>query len=114
MDTNSSLTCPKCRGTMSSYERSGVVIDQCADCRGIFLDRGELERLVDLAAGGPPAAAQPQWDGPTPDRSWRQQQPQHRDWRPPSKHDWDGDSDDYWKRGHKSKRKSFLKEFLDF
>ena len=32
---------------MRQYERSGVTIDQCADCRGIFLDRGELERLLD-------------------------------------------------------------------
>ena len=41
------LTCPKCGGRMRSYERNGVTIDQCADCRGVFLDRGELERLVD-------------------------------------------------------------------
>lgn len=39
------MTCPKCRGEMRQYERSGVTIDQCAECRGIFLDRGELERL---------------------------------------------------------------------
>ncbi len=32
---------------MRSYERNGVTIDQCSECRGIFLDRGELERLVD-------------------------------------------------------------------
>ena len=41
------LTCPKCHGTMRNYERNGVHVDQCADCRGIFLDRGELERLID-------------------------------------------------------------------
>jgi uncharacterized protein len=41
------LNCPKCNGTMRAYERNGVVIDQCGDCRGVFLDRGELERLVD-------------------------------------------------------------------
>jgi uncharacterized protein len=32
---------------MRSYERSGLQVDQCTECRGIFLDRGELERLVD-------------------------------------------------------------------
>jgi len=32
---------------MRSYERNGVLVDQCTECRGIFLDRGELERLVD-------------------------------------------------------------------
>ena len=41
------LTCPKCQGSMRSYERSGITIDQCADCRGVFLDRGELERVID-------------------------------------------------------------------
>lgn len=32
---------------MRSYERNGVTVDQCTECRGIFLDRGELERLID-------------------------------------------------------------------
>ena len=41
------LTCPKCHGTMRTYERNGVHVDQCVECRGIFLDRGELDRLVD-------------------------------------------------------------------
>jgi len=35
---------------MRSYERNGVTIDQCAECRGVFLDRGELERLIDAEA----------------------------------------------------------------
>ena len=41
------LVCPKCGAEMRSYERNGVVIDQCTECRGLFLDRGELEKLVD-------------------------------------------------------------------
>ena len=41
------LTCPKCHGPMRTYERNGVHVDQCTECRGIFLDRGELERLID-------------------------------------------------------------------
>jgi hypothetical protein len=32
---------------MRTYERNGVHVDQCADCRGIFLDRGELDRLIE-------------------------------------------------------------------
>ena len=54
------LTCPKCHGTMRNYERNGVHVDQCADCRGIFLDRGELDRLIDAenAWHGGPAGAQ--------------------------------------------------------
>jgi uncharacterized protein len=45
--TQTTLICPKCGSEMRSYERNGVVVDQCTGCKGIFLDRGELERLVD-------------------------------------------------------------------
>jgi Zn-finger nucleic acid-binding protein len=45
--TTGGLTCPKCHGTMRRYERNAVTIDQCGECRGIFLDRSELERLID-------------------------------------------------------------------
>jgi uncharacterized protein len=41
------LICPKCGSEMRSYERNGVLVEQCTGCKGIFLDRGELERLVD-------------------------------------------------------------------
>ena len=41
------LICPKCGSEMRSYERNGITVDQCTGCKGIFLDRGELERLVD-------------------------------------------------------------------
>jgi hypothetical protein len=51
MATTTDLVCPKCQGRMRSYERSGVTVDQCTECRGIFLDRGELERLVDAEQG---------------------------------------------------------------
>jgi Zn-finger nucleic acid-binding protein len=40
---------------MRSYERSGITVDQCTECRGIFLDRGELERLLDAESASPPA-----------------------------------------------------------
>ncbi|MEV6488540.1 zf-TFIIB domain-containing protein [Actinoplanes sp. NPDC051633] len=44
------MTCPKCHGEMRTYERSGVTIDQCTECRGIFLDRGELEKIFEAEA----------------------------------------------------------------
>jgi Zn-finger nucleic acid-binding protein len=40
------MTCPKCHGEMRTYERNGIHVDQCTECRGLFLDRGELEHLV--------------------------------------------------------------------
>lgn len=36
---------------MRTYERNGVVIDQCEECRGVFLDRGEPEQLLDAECG---------------------------------------------------------------
>jgi Zn-finger nucleic acid-binding protein len=62
--STASLTCPKCHGTMRTYERSDVHVDQCTECRGIFLDRGELERLIDAESAfyqpaGPSAAPPP-------------------------------------------------------
>ncbi|UFN94566.1 zf-TFIIB domain-containing protein [Micromonospora aurantiaca] len=66
------MTCPKCRGEMRQYERSGVVIDQCGECRGIFLDRGELEKLFDAEAnwnrqhGGAPQQPAPSGAGYPP------------------------------------------------
>ncbi len=47
------LVCPKCQGAMRAYERSGITVDQCTECRGLFLDRGELERLLDAEAAAP-------------------------------------------------------------
>lgn len=41
------LLCPKCPGALRPVERSGVIIDRCTQCRGIFLDRGELEGLIE-------------------------------------------------------------------
>jgi uncharacterized protein len=61
---NDGLTCPKCQGAMRSYERSGVTVDQCTECRGIFLDRGELERLADAENAfheSPPPQREPQY-----------------------------------------------------
>ncbi|GAB3148738.1 hypothetical protein GCM10027290_33900 [Micromonospora sonneratiae] len=57
---------------MRQYERSGVTIDQCGECRGIFLDRGELEKLFEAEAqwnrqqGGAPGVPQPAGGYPPP------------------------------------------------
>jgi uncharacterized protein len=54
------MTCPKCHGEMRSYERSGVTVDQCTECRGIFLDRGELEKIFEAEANWNRQQAAPQ------------------------------------------------------
>ncbi|MFG2332049.1 zf-TFIIB domain-containing protein [Streptomyces sp. NPDC048604] len=65
------MQCPKCHAPMHTYNRSGVQIEQCSGCRGIFLDYGELEALTRLESqwgqqAPPPAAppAAPAWGAP--------------------------------------------------
>jgi len=44
------MKCPVCDATLRPVERRGVEVDICPDCKGVWLDRGELEKLVELAA----------------------------------------------------------------
>ena len=39
--------CPNCGGQLVQIERSGVRIDACRQCRGVFLDRGELDQILE-------------------------------------------------------------------
>jgi len=45
------LMCPNCQAGMQSLTRSGVEFDMCSSCRGVWLDRGELEKIVENARG---------------------------------------------------------------
>lgn len=54
------MYCPRCSGSpLTERDRDGVTIDVCTACRGIWLDRGELEKLIARAAreSEPPAFA---------------------------------------------------------
>ena len=49
------MKCPTCTDTpLVMAERQGVEIDYCPACRGIWLDRGELDKLLDRAAAAAP------------------------------------------------------------
>ena len=52
------MKCPTCTDTpLVMAERQGVDIDYCPACRGIWLDRGELDKLLDRAAAAAPMPA---------------------------------------------------------
>lgn len=51
------LMCPNDDAAMQTMERSGVQFDMCPTCRGVWLDRGELEKLMAAAADEGRAAA---------------------------------------------------------
>ena len=119
------LTCPKCESPMRNYERSGITVDQCTGCRGVFLDRGELERLVDAEGayyegGGPKGGEQRGRD----DDDDRRDRPRYDDDRRHRERDDDdapfgglGGLGGFGggQRGHgkKRKRESFLSELFD-
>jgi len=91
------MKCPTCDGVnLVMSERSGIEIDYCPQCRGVWLDRGELDKIIERAA---PAAA----PAPAP-----VQQPQQA-YRPPAPPHYD-------ERGYyrKKKREGFLGELFDF
>ena len=99
------LTCPKCRGSMRTYERSGVTVDQCTECRGIFLDRGELESLVD---------AELRYNAPQQPRheEKRYEDKRYDDRRYEDKRHYD-DRNRYQQYPQRKKKKSFLDELFD-
>lgn len=41
------MLCPVCKVTLSISERQGVEIDFCPQCRGVWLDRGELDKIIE-------------------------------------------------------------------
>jgi Zn-finger nucleic acid-binding protein len=107
------MNCPKCNVTLSMTDRQGVEIDFCPQCRGIWLDRGELDKIIERAgpavtspsahhnsSGAPPPM-------PSPERDHRR-----RD---------DDDDDDYQHRRsdgsydpRRKKKKGFLGDLFDF
>jgi Zn-finger nucleic acid-binding protein len=71
--------CPNDNAAMQTLDRNGVQFDMCPTCRGVWLDRGELEKLMAVAteegrAAAPQAAPPPTYQQPM------QQQPMQQPW----------------------------------
>lgn len=92
------MKCPTCPDTtLVMSDRQGVEIDYCPSCRGIWLDRGELDKLLDRAA----SVAAPAAVAAAP-AARVQQQPYFND------------SDDRGgQRYHRDRKKSWLNEIFD-
>ncbi len=93
------MNCPVCSTELKIAERMGIEIDHCPKCRGIWLDRGELDKIIERSAEGLVTQA------PLPPR----------DSYPPRKPDWDDDDDRrrYGEQPYKKKR-SFIEDIFDF
>ncbi|MPZ98502.1 MAG: hypothetical protein GEU80_04030 [Dehalococcoidia bacterium] len=42
------MDCPNCGAVLRERDRAGVKIDFCADCKGVWLDRGELDKIIQI------------------------------------------------------------------
>jgi Zn-finger nucleic acid-binding protein len=111
--------CPNDDAPMQTLERAGVQFDMCPTCRGVWLDRGELEKLMTAAtdegrASVPQQAAPQPYVQPAPppqaqphSQPWGGGQPSYRDDRRPEPRY--RDDDDY--RYKKKKRDSIFDIF---
>ncbi len=86
------MNCPQCNVELRITDRQGVEVDYCPQCRGVWLDRGELDKIIERSSS---------------------YESKHRDY--------DDDDDDYKHRegygkhrGQSHKRKGFLGDFFDF
>lgn len=100
------MKCPIDDSPLSVSARDGVEIDFCPQCRGVWLDRGELDKIIDRAAAALSSAAPapPAYSAPSPEP---RRDDRYRDDRP---------RDDRY-RGYddrKKRKRSFLDDIFDF
>ena len=89
------MLCPVCKVDLLLSEKQGIEIDYCPKCRGIWLDRGELDKIVEKSANI--------------EDNFRQQERNTNNFRD------DDDDDKYRSYGYnKNRRKSFLGDLFDF
>ena len=100
------MQCPIDGSQLVMTERSGVEIDYCPQCRGVWLNRGELDKIIERAAGPAQAAAAPPPPPPSAGRGDYDRRPPSYDDRRESHH-----GGDYHQ---KKKRRGFLDDIFDF
>ena len=62
------MRCPVDETTLVMSDRNGIEIDYCPQCRGVWLDRGELDKIIDRSVGQVPPGPAPQAPRPQYDR----------------------------------------------
>lgn len=98
------MTCPNCDARLVEVERSDVLIDACPQCRGVWLDRGELDKIL---------VKERQLSSADPDEDfYREMEGRRPQAPPPPARDHDRRHDE--KHYKKKKRRSFLEDLLDF
>ena len=91
------ILCPSCQVPLVMSERQNIEIDYCPTCRGVWLDRGELDKIIERSVTGEPGSVRRGADRPNGGHVY----PSHR-----------GKNIDYGHGDH-HRRKSWLREILD-
>ncbi len=94
------MNCPVDGSELRITERQGIEIDYCPQCRGVWLDRGELDKVLERSAQ-PAYRGERDRPAPAPFRDERDRYDDDRSYRGQE-------------HGGKSRRRSFLEDLLDF
>jgi Zn-finger nucleic acid-binding protein len=110
------MKCPVCDVPLSISSREGVEIDFCPQCRGVWLDRGELDKVIERVSAMTPAAPARDYDDRRDyrgddRRDYRDHDDRrsHRDYDDRRRYD-----DDDRRYGKKKKRRGFLEDLFEF
>ena len=113
------MRCPTCDDVqLVISSREGIEIDHCPQCRGVWLDRGALDKIIDRAAPSvvgaastaPPPPDPPRYEQPRYDQPRYEERPRYDD----RDRDRYRDERSYQDYKRKKKRKSFLEDIFDF
>lgn len=104
------MNCPVCKSvSLVMSERQGIEIDYCPQCRGVWLDRGELDKIIEKSA--PASQAKPLESNSPP----QQNTPNYgQQYQSPSGHQPQSHYGHQHHGGHYKKKKGFLSEIFDF
>ncbi len=104
------MKCPVCNIELQIATRAGIEIDYCPNCRGVWLDRGELDKLIErhgqetqsLTRGAPP----PYTPEPPPAATYRAE---------PPRRSYEDDDDYYYddRRRKRRKKRDWLEDLFD-
>ncbi len=99
------MNCPVCKVSLVMSDRNGVEIDYCPNCRGVWLDRGELDKIIERAGN----------NGEQHSRDRKEHHEHHDDRRHDNDHDYDESHDKYPSHHDKKhKKENFLGDLFDF
>ncbi len=100
------MKCPHDDATLTMSERGGIEIDYCPECRGVWLDRGELDKIIERSLTQAPPAPAPAEPAPGNYERERDERRQHHDQR------YSQPSSQYGNQPYRKKKENWLGEIF--